>query len=164
MKLITNLHDRVEKLEDFIPIFDNTVKDLSPNKKLYIGFIDGDGLKRINDTHGHVIGSEILSKSVDIIIDNIRSYDHLVRFGGDEFILLLNNNTNKSIKIVLDRIQSQLEQDEFLNSYGGFSYSMGIVEYTASTSIDELVDLADKAMYEAKQTKCHIVYKDAVWE
>lgn len=160
MKLITQMPDAVKEWKDFENLFDESIKNLEPGKELFIGFIDGDGLKAINDTYRHLIGTEVLFKSVEIFLRNIRQDDHLIRFGGDEFLLLLNNSSKHIINLVLERIKTQLKEDEFIKQYGGFSYSMGIVKYDTHHTLTELVDAADEAMYEAKKTKDCIIYKE----
>ncbi len=74
--------------------------------------MDLDGLKKINDRHGHVIGSRALNRVATILRLNSRSIDTAARYGGDEFALVLPETNLAAAQQVVDRVRNCLEEDE----------------------------------------------------
>jgi len=110
-----------------------------------------DDFKIINDTFGHEIGDIVIKELVKISKLSIRESDLIVRFGGDEFIILLPNTNILNAKLVankiLDKIQEYNKTKEF-----NFSISIGTSYYQAGdNSIDDLISRADESLYEAKR-------------
>lgn len=121
--------------------------------------LDIDHFKIINDTYGHPTGDFVLNEIVKIIFASIRECDAIVRFGGDEFLLVFQNiklnalnERLENIKKAVFAIQSNKNPDLQV------SVSMGAV-YSSESAIS-FVELADKAMYEAKAHNSSIVIKD----
>jgi diguanylate cyclase (GGDEF)-like protein len=131
-------------------------------EKFVLLFIDCDDLKKINDTYGHLIGDEVLKVVAQAIKDSIRKEDLGCRWGGDEFVVILNHcDKNLGIKIA-ERIINKLENSEIkLNSVKiKPSVSIGIVEIDGTKEIKEVLDLADKFAYRAKLNgKPKIIYE-----
>lgn len=122
-----------------------------------LAFIDLDDFKKINDTYGHQKGDEILSQISKIIRENFRSSDVVGRFGGDEFILVVNTKNKKAIEEKLRFIKNQIEK--FFEEYG-LSISYGIVEMPKETIVlEEALRLADERMYQMKSRKDHLEKK-----
>lgn len=122
--------------------------------KVAILFIDIDKFKKINDSYGHAFGDLVIKKVAKRIKNNIRTVDTVARFGGDEFIVVLNNISKHSLvtEIIL-RIIKSLEVPIIINKSSlNVSLSLGVTFYPddAKTS-DELLINADMAMYEAKK-------------
>lgn len=131
-------------------------------EKFVLLFIDCDDLKKINDTYGHLIGDEVLKVVAQAIKDSIRKEDLGSRWGGDEFVVILNHcDKDLGIKIA-KRIINKLENSEIkLDSVKiKPSVSIGIVEIDGTKEINEVLDLADKLAYKAKLSrKTKIMYQ-----
>ncbi|SPZ44374.1 Probable diguanylate cyclase YdaM [Plesiomonas shigelloides] len=113
-------------------------------------YLDIDHFKYVNDSFGHTAGDELLCKFVSIIKYCIRENDIVVRMGGDEFLLIINDvNTNIAVAIV-DKIQHMVERD-IKKHYPNISFSYGIGNYTGS--IDETIREIDNNMYKNKLFK-----------
>lgn len=113
-------------------------------------YLDIDHFKYVNDSFGHTAGDELLCKFVSIIKYCIRENDIVVRMGGDEFLLIIDNvNTNIAVAIV-DKIQHMVERD-IKKHYPNISFSYGIGNYTGS--IDETIREIDNNMYKNKLFK-----------
>lgn len=115
-------------------------------------FIDIDEFKLINDTHGHEVGDEILRGCVSRFKTATREEDAIIRFGGDEFVVVTKTTCSKEISIITERITNVFSHS-FSTSSGAFqiSASIGVACATESTSATELLKNADIAMYSAKQ-------------
>lgn len=113
-------------------------------------YLDIDHFKYVNDSFGHTAGDELLCKFVSIIKYCIRENDIVVRMGGDEFLLIIDDvNTNIAVAIV-DKIQHMVERD-IKKHYPNISFSYGIGNYTGS--IDETIMEIDNNMYKNKLFK-----------
>ncbi|WP_178088680.1 GGDEF domain-containing protein [Plesiomonas shigelloides] len=113
-------------------------------------YLDIDHFKYVNDSFGHTAGDELLCKFVSIIKCCIRENDIVVRMGGDEFLLIIDDvNTNIAVAIV-DKIQHMVERD-IKKYYPNISFSYGIGNYTGS--IDETIREIDNNMYKNKLFK-----------
>lgn len=123
-------------------------------RALSVVFIDLDNFKLINDTLGHHYGDELLKAVADALKTEVRSYDLLSRFGGDEFVLLLFDlDSAERILELLKRLIAKLDQGFFLD---GDCYqvtaSFGVSLYPADgATVAELMGNADAAMYQAKE-------------
>lgn len=118
-------------------------------------YIDLDGFKQINDTHGHDSGDHVLRVIGTRLQESIRQTDTAVRLGGDEFTILLENikHGTTDADIVAHKILEAIQQPIQLDSTtGAISASIGIAVYYADNTIsaDQLLSQADSAMYEAK--------------
>ena len=134
-------------------------EDEMKNKKKNAGvaLIDLDDFKLHNDTYGHQAGDMALYTVVDIIRKNIRKTDKLIRFGGDEFLLVMPEVTEEVFSQKLQLIQERIYNANvpgYLNLR--LSISAGGV-LTEGDSIEEAVNRADKLMYQAKATKNKVV-------
>lgn len=115
-----------------------------------LAFIDVDDFKHINDTFGHTVGDQVLIRVSTVLRKNVGCGDDLVRWGGDEFILILPATTCERAETVIKRISRQISSDPLLY---GVTISAGLVAVTEKMSIDCLLMKADQFLYEAKQTK-----------
>lgn len=129
---------------------------------LTLAFIDLDNFKDVNDTLGHQQGDALLVDIAATIKANLREGDVLGRLGGDEFAILLTQTDQALAKVILSRMQANLLHA--IQPYNTqVTFSIGVVTYLADkpSNINELVALADKAMYVIKKsTKNAIRYID----
>ncbi|MDP2279471.1 MAG: sensor domain-containing diguanylate cyclase, partial [Nitrospirota bacterium] len=125
-------------------------------------FIDIDYFKNINDQHGHLIGSKILVELGQLIIKCLRSIDIVARYGGDEFVVVLPQTTPKAAVLIAERIRKSVEHNTFLKKEGyalKMTASFGVASYPESAKTKEdLIRLADEAMYRVKNTTRNGVY------
>ncbi|HPS31349.1 MAG TPA: sensor domain-containing diguanylate cyclase [bacterium] len=119
-------------------------------------FFDLDHFKDVNDKYGHLIGSQLLREVADIIRKSIRPTDWGVRYGGDEFVLILQGAGLKDALIVTERIRKSINAKTFFVNEG---YKIKIhASYGISTfpddagSVEGIIKAADNAMYKAKET------------
>lgn len=125
-------------------------------------FIDIDYFKDVNDQYGHLVGSKMLVEMGQLILKNLRSIDIVARYGGDEFVVVLPQTSAKSAIQIAERIRASVEQNVFLKKEGyslKVTASFGIASYPENAkSKEELLRLADEAMYKVKYTTRNGVY------
>lgn len=112
--------------------------------------IDLDNFKKLNDTHGHMVGDYMLKRLGSVLKKFTRKYDLVSRFGGEEFIILLPNTSIKRAKVVCDRIRRETQRDREMIKYG-VTLSGGLTEYKKGDTIRKMQIRADKAVYKAKK-------------
>ena len=117
-----------------------------PGKGLVVVFIDVDGLKAVNDRDGHAAGDEYLRSTVAALRERLRSYDLVIRYGGDEFLVIL---TGIGIAEA-ERIAVLLRQQVATRTGG--SISVGMAEL-GDESVDSLVERADAALYAGREAR-----------
>ena len=115
--------------------------------KFVIAFIDVDGLKGVNDREGHAAGDRVLRTLAATMRANLRSYDPIVRFGGDEFICGISS-------IDPAEVQHRIGvMDQSLRNATGVGITAGLATLTSNESLDELTARADAALIEAKRNR-----------
>ncbi|HJZ71350.1 MAG TPA: sensor domain-containing diguanylate cyclase [Vicinamibacterales bacterium] len=123
-------------------------------RPLSLLFIDLDGFKSVNDTHGHLYGSRALVEAAAVIRSSARETDIVARFGGDEFALVLPDTGGEGAFAVGERIRDRIAEYRFLTGDGldiHLTASVGVATLPdVAASADELVQAADKAMYQVK--------------
>lgn len=124
------------------------------NSALSFILFDIDHFKKINDTYGHPAGDYVLKETCDLIKTKmIRPTDALGRYGGEEFALLLPATQSQIAIDVAERIRSKIEQHKYVfeDKEISVTISLGVVALdSTSKTPDELISLADKALYDAK--------------
>ncbi len=118
-----------------------------PGKGLVVIFIDVDGLKAVNDRDGHAAGDERLRETVVALRERLRSYDLIVRYGGDEFLCVLTDSATAEA----ERTAASL-CEHVMRRTGG-SISVGIAELAPGETVDTLVERADAALYAGRRAR-----------
>lgn len=114
--------------------------------------IDIDFFKSINDSEGHLFGDTVIKTVSKTIKSSIRSSDKAFRYGGDEFIILLPGATREHAFIVAEKIRSAVEQSEILHKFNTLkvTVSAGVSSSDEAGGLNELMEIADKRLYESK--------------
>jgi diguanylate cyclase (GGDEF)-like protein len=150
---MTGLYNR-RFLENFIEKFVSQAQRQS--EFFSILMIDVDFFKKVNDTYGHDVGDEVIISVAEVLKQNIRKSDLAIRYGGEEFMVLLHYADNKSALVIAQKIKDAFENIEFqVNNQESFhkTLSVGIAEFPKdAASIWECIKLADNALYIAKTT------------
>lgn len=121
---------------------------------LSVQMLDLDFFKRVNDTHGHAAGDEVLRRVAAAVQDTVRGSDLFGRWGGEEFIVLLPDTTLAQALEAAERIRLAVHRLEFRGEEGAvfnITVSIGVAEYDGDESADTLAQRADKALYAAKR-------------
>jgi diguanylate cyclase (GGDEF)-like protein len=119
------------------------------NRAFSLLLMDLDGLKKINDRHGHVIGSRALCRVATILRLNSRSIDTAARYGGDEFALVLPETNTLAAEQVVERVRNCLLADGELPQ---LSLSIGIATFPkCGVTVQQLLEYADRALYAMKE-------------
>ncbi|MDO9091460.1 MAG: GGDEF domain-containing protein [Rubrivivax sp.] len=123
---------------------------LGPTGGSWLGVIDIDHFKRVNDTHGHLIGDEVLLLLSRLMRTSFRFHDHLYRFGGEEFVVLMRCGSPEDAAQAFERLRSNVERYIF-PQVGQITVSVGFSELRPGDSPSSAFERADKAVYYAKE-------------
>jgi diguanylate cyclase (GGDEF)-like protein len=149
---LTGLLNRKTFEHQFEKLREASVTDASGQEPgQYMGLVDIDHFKNINDRFGHVFGDEVLLLVSQIIQRAFRGVDHVYRFGGEEFVILLRGATEDGAAGVMERLRAAVEKHSF-PQVGTVTISLGwtrICEHDMPTSA---IERADTALYHAKRT------------
>jgi len=107
--------------------------------------LDIDHFKKFNDSHGHSAGDDLLVEVSGILLIHSRVQDLVVRYGGEEFMMVLPKTNIKEAEITAERIRTSIKDNT------NVTISAGLSEYTDQKDFDQLVKVADKALYKAKE-------------
>jgi diguanylate cyclase len=124
---------------------------------LSIIMLDIDYFKLVNDTYGHLVGDNVLKMLSKLLKDHIKGKDIAVRFGGEEFILVLPQTPIDGAYALAEHIRTGLHKMKWKikgtgQSMGQISISLGIALYRAGESLEDVIQRADDALYQAKNT------------
>ena len=122
-------------------------RSMRTGEPLILAFIDVDGLKKVNDSSGHAAGDELLKQIVDTVRSRLRSYDLVVRFGGDEFVSGLLDMTMPEAVKRFELVNADLA--EILQA----SVSVGLAEIKPHDSLQDLIARADEDLYRQRQQR-----------
>ena len=149
---LTGLHNR----RGFTAIAEQQLKLARRSRApLYLGFIDMDGMKAINDQFGHAVGDEALKDTADLLRASFRDSDLLARVGGDEFLVLAVGADDKTMERVQERLFAAVIKHnlEAQRPYA-LSLSLGMVACDVESGfLDQMIEEADQRMYQAKGQK-----------
>ena len=125
-------------------------------------FMDIDYFKTVNDVHGHLVGSRVLHDVGVVLKSCVRDSDTVVRYGGDEFVVLLIDTDSEEAFIVAERMRKAVEKERLVHSLGldiQLTISIGVATFPEhATTKQQLLVLADKAMYRGKESTRNVVY------
>jgi len=150
---LTGLFNRRAIMETMGREIERTKRNMQP---LYIGMCDIDHFKTINDTYGHLAGDAILQEVANRFNAALRPYDLVGRYGGEEFLILLNSDESH-VEGLFERIRKAIELDAFLYEQESLrvTISCGVTQFSPSTdkrNETELLAAADAALYKAKNS------------
>ncbi|KAF0216844.1 MAG: diguanylate [Geobacteraceae bacterium] len=132
---------------------------------LSVIFLDLDQFKNVNDTHGHLIGSKVLKEVGMLLKKSVREVDTVIRYGGDEYTVILIETGMPGAASVAERIRRSVEAHTFLSGEGfniKLTASIGYACYPDDAkSKAELLELADQAMYRGKYSGKNVVFHAA---
>jgi diguanylate cyclase (GGDEF)-like protein len=122
-------------------------------QELSIVMIDVDNLKAYNDRHGHLRGSFLLRELAGIFAEQVRSFDLVAKYGGDEFTLILPQTGREGALVAAERMRSCVEAHTFpLAARGAITVSLGVATFPVDASDPtSLLQASDRALYLAKQ-------------
>lgn len=117
-----------------------------------IAMIDLDHFKQVNDTHGHATGDKVIRALASLLKNSLRKDDIVGRYGGEEFLVVMNNLTAPAAAAKLDRLRGQFSALEFQGAEASFqvSFSAGISDSRSVSDVAEVLIKADAALYRAK--------------
>lgn len=147
-----NLPDKIESKEQIEVAFEDCKRKKNTGS-LFVVFIDGNGIKKVNDKYGHLVGDEVIFEIANTLSSVVREEDHIVRFGGDEFVLFLSDFDKSKIREFIGRIQKSIrENPTLIEKVGGITVSAGIAKFEESKHVNlaSVLQEADMLMYEAK--------------
>lgn len=133
---------------DKLPLERRTASHPQP---CWLGVVDIDFFKKINDNFGHLFGDEVLLRVAELMRQSFRSNDKLFRFGGEEFVIVLRAASEKEVRSALERFRRAIEAYDF-PQIGQVTASIGFTMIKADDTIPEIVGRADEALYVAKES------------
>jgi diguanylate cyclase len=122
-------------------------------KPLAVGLIDIDNFKKLNDSLGHAAGDAALKALAAQVRSALRPVDHVARFGGEEFVVLLPATAIDQAQEVLTRVQRGMSMGLFMHEGRDVlvTFSAGVTVWRVGESMDSAIERADSALYEAKR-------------
>ena len=140
---LANYRLLVERVDEEIKRYGRTGKPFS------VLLLDLDGLKRINDEYGHLVGSLAICRVAEVLHLSCRETDTAARYGGDEFALVMTESSAESATLVAQRVSQRLAQDA---EEPRLSVSIGVAEFPRDgATIEHLLSAADQALYNDKR-------------
>ena len=126
------------------------------NRPMNLLMIDIDNFKRVNDTQGHLVGDQVLKQVSELLKKNVRNCDHLCRYGGEEFSVILPETTENEAFMVGERIVLAINRYPFKTmdgeSVGKLTVTIGLASFPQDAAEPELLlKRADQALYRGKQ-------------
>ncbi|THB74214.1 MAG: GGDEF domain-containing protein [Desulfobulbaceae bacterium] len=134
--------ERIQGMMDSATRYDNPLSMLS---------MDLDRFKEINDNLGHQVGDQVLIAVANVLSDEVRSTDLLVRMGGDEFLLVLDNTNRNSARILAERLVRKIDElDVWADENVKLGVSIGLTQLEKKESLKSWMERTDDILYHAK--------------
>jgi diguanylate cyclase (GGDEF)-like protein len=146
---LTEIYNR-RSLEDMASRFISHARRL--RNPLTFMLIDVDRFKEVNTRFGHLTGDFVLAQIAALMMSSVRGSDAVLRYGGDEFLVILADAADADARVVTDRMRNYLREwnrEGRLESFE-LSLSIGVCEWKDGMTLDEVLDHADRAMYAEK--------------
>ena len=123
-------------------------------ESLAVGLLDIDNFKRLNDELGHNAGDEALKSLATLVKRSLRPSDTVARYGGEEFVVLLPDTSVADALMILTRLQRTLSGGLFMHEQKNVmvTFSAGVTGYRKGERIEDTLERADQALFEAKRT------------
>lgn len=123
----------------------------------FVTMIDIDNFKTINDTFGHDVGDNVIRIISNILKNNSRSEDHVIRYGGDEFLIIFTGGSTKIVSARMEKIRNEVK--EKINIPGlNITLSIGIAPYENNKNLNDTIKKADEMMYHSKKSGKDLVF------
>jgi diguanylate cyclase (GGDEF)-like protein len=141
------------KRKHFLELADTEIeRALRMNQSIYIGMLDLDFFKKINDTYGHAAGDMVLKTTAGVIRQTIRAYDLIGRYGGEELVFLFTDLEEAEAFCLMERIRENMGLSS--TSYEGMGLrvtcSIGFAKLVENDTLEDSIKKADEALYAAK--------------
>ncbi|MDT8879461.1 sensor domain-containing diguanylate cyclase [Halomonas saccharevitans] len=117
---------------------------------LSVASCDLDHFKRVNDRHGHAMGDQVLSETARLMKETMRQHDHVIRLGGEEFLILLPGVTQEQASQAVERLRQSLATTPIAEAQIHLTLSAGIAQLQDDEEADALMERADHTLYGAK--------------
>ena len=123
-------------------------------EEVTVCMVDVDRFKRVNDSHGHPVGDEVLRSVAGLLGTRLRDGDCLARYGGEEFLVILRRCHISRGRRVAEALRHNVAHAQIVTHAGAVpvTVSLGVAQWAADESFDELVQRADRALFDAKQS------------
>lgn len=131
------------------PVMLSDRRHMTPVPGHWLGVIDIDHFKRVNDTYGHLIGDEVLILMARLMRSSFRFHDHIYRFGGEEFAVLVQCDGEPAAMAAFERFRQNAQIHAF-PQVGSITVSTGLTALRPDDTPSEAFERADKALYHAK--------------
>jgi len=136
-------------------VLDYVFKEKAPSRFIGVGLIDVDHFKEINDQHGHEVGDLYLQKFASVLVSSCREGDEVIRWGGDEFVVVFNSSDVASVSAMFNRLHREITSSSLQVGELNIPLEASIgVATCACNSCDiwkDVIEAADSAMYKAKE-------------
>lgn len=129
-------------------------------KEMFVAFVDANKMKQANDTFGHIAGDYAIEEIAEVLVASVREGDKVIRFGGDEFLLILVGFDKAGVKKLVKRIQKGVQKNKILRILG-VDLSIGVTKYDPEKhqDLEAVIHEADKLMYKAKKLTDHKAFE-----
>ncbi|MDX2426418.1 MAG: GGDEF domain-containing protein [Cycloclasticus sp.] len=116
--------------------------------------LDIDFFKKVNDTYGHAMGDKALIALTQCITETARESDHIFRLGGEEFAILLSSTDLEGANLLAERLRKAVQNIDIQQDEKSFNFtvSIGLTHHQANDTLETIMQRADKALYQAKET------------
>jgi len=127
---------------------------LRTNRSLSVVMLDIDHFKKVNDSYGHPVGDQVISSLANLLKQQLRKTDIIGRYGGEEYILILPDCSQEQAFTVVEQLRNAFAAVPFTfgDSHFNCTFSAGISQWQPALDGEQLIEIADKALYQAKRS------------